>query len=103
MVTMIWLSEYGVQAAGAPNPFSETTTLKLALNESGHVRLLIYNLAGEFVRTLFDRKLEAGGHSISWDGWDYSGRRVTPGVYLCKGQFDRPERSQTPILLRLER
>lgn len=83
-----------------PNPFSETTTLKLILNAGGQVRLRIYNLAGELIKTLADRELKAGVQEISWDGRDDAGRLVAPGTYTCIVEFGGLEQSQKMILIR---
>lgn len=46
------------------------------------VSLAIYDVRGRLVRTLVEGKLEAGRHSVVWDGKDTSGRAVASGIYF---------------------
>ena len=53
--------------------------------ESGEVSLVIYNLAGQVVRTLIPgRTLKAGIYDVFWEGRDEQGRPAAPGVYLYR-------------------
>jgi hypothetical protein len=67
-----------------PNPFNPTTTIRFNLKENGAVRLTIYNLRGQEVRTLIATEMNAGQHEIIWDGKDEHGQLVPSGVYLYK-------------------
>ena len=72
-----------LSAVAAPNPFNPTTTLHLQVPMRSSVWLTIYNVAGQVVRTLLDDyELDAGYHTIDWDGRDQQGQPVTSGVYL---------------------
>ena len=69
----------------APNPFNPSTTLHLHLPMHSVVELTIYNIAGQVVRTLVDdAELDAGYHTIDWDGRNQQGQAVTSGVYLYR-------------------
>lgn len=46
------------------------------------VRIKIYNVAGELVRTLHDQFIRAGQHSVMWDGRDQNDRVVGSDVYV---------------------
>jgi len=50
-----------------PNPFNPTTTIRFEAPTTGHVKLVIYNLAGELVRTLVDGEIVAGYHHATFD------------------------------------
>ena len=68
-----------------PNPFNPSTWIPFELARSGHVRLTIYNLAGQKVRTLLDKELAAGiGYTTFWDGKDEGGRDAASGVYVAE-------------------
>jgi hypothetical protein len=67
----------------APNPFSTSTTIAFSMASPGRVSLEIYNVEGRLVRTLVDGYVEAGPHTIAWDGTDSSGSRVARGIYFC--------------------
>ena len=67
-----------------PNPFNPTTTIKFALPTGGEVRLDVYNILGQRVRTLVDKFLPAGEHEVVFDGKNDSGGRVATGVYFYR-------------------
>ena len=63
-------TEYAVSRS-YPNPFNPTTTIDYQIPEPSHVRLVIYNMLGQNVRTLLDQPVEAGYHKAVWDGYRY--------------------------------
>ncbi len=65
-----------------PNPFNPTTAITYSLSEAGLVRLTVYNVLGQKIRTLVDKMQLAGSHTITWDGSDMNGRAVAGGVYF---------------------
>ncbi|NQV18637.1 MAG: T9SS type A sorting domain-containing protein [Armatimonadetes bacterium] len=67
-----------------PNPFNPETSIKFALNESGQVRIDVFNLKGQHIRTVVNEHLEASYHSVVWDGKDANGVNVSSGVYFYK-------------------
>lgn len=67
-----------------PNPFNPTTTIDYAIPRSSDVKLKIYNMMGQEVRTLVSEKQSAGFHSIQWDGTNNSGNLVATGLYLYR-------------------
>jgi hypothetical protein len=60
-----------------PNPFNPSTTISFSLPERNRVALLVYNLLGAQVATLFDNELGAGIHSVKWDA-----AKCASGVYF---------------------
>jgi hypothetical protein len=69
---------------GRPNPFSQTTTISYQLATGGPVRMAVYNVAGQMVRTLVDRTQQPGRYGVRWDGRDDRGQRAANGVYLVR-------------------
>ena len=68
-----------------PNPFNPTTTINYAIPQSHankNVRLEVYNLLGQRIRTLVNEKRTAGYHSIQWDGKNDFGVQVSSGLFL---------------------
>ncbi|MCK4696200.1 MAG: T9SS type A sorting domain-containing protein, partial [Candidatus Cloacimonetes bacterium] len=47
-------------------------------------RIIIYNIKGQKIKTLVDKKLDAGYHSVIWDGKNEEQCPVASGVYLYK-------------------
>ena len=66
-----------------PNPFNPTTTLRFAVPERSHVRIMLYDLLGRAVAVLADDMRDAGQHSISIDG-----RMLSSGIYVCRMNAD---------------
>ncbi|MBC8383911.1 MAG: T9SS type A sorting domain-containing protein [Candidatus Cloacimonetes bacterium] len=70
-----------------PNPFSNSTTISFeTTNSHEQLRIDIYNLKGQKVRTLecincVDAEATQSLHSIIWDGTDQSSKEVSSGVY----------------------
>lgn len=64
-----------------PNPFNPRTTITYHLPKSVQTTISIYNVMGKRIRTLLDRKMTAGSHSLVWDGKDNE-HPVGSGVYL---------------------
>ncbi|NIR50570.1 T9SS type A sorting domain-containing protein, partial [candidate division KSB1 bacterium] len=67
-----------------PNPFNPETTIKYTVPQSGRVRLNIYNIQGQVIRTLVDAERASGDYQIRWDGRDARGLAVGSGVYLLR-------------------
>ena len=67
-----------------PNPFNPETTVSYDIAKTGTVRLSIYALTGQHIRTLVNGERFAGSYSAIWDGRDDAGRDVASGVYLCR-------------------
>ena len=68
-----------------PNPFNPATKIRFEVQGGeAHVRLRIYDLRGQLVRTLIDRRLGRGAHERTWDARDNRGLRVSSGAYFCR-------------------
>ncbi|MCY3737115.1 MAG: T9SS type A sorting domain-containing protein [Gemmatimonadaceae bacterium] len=71
-------------APGAPNPFNSSTQIAYRLSSAGPVELVIYNMAGQPVRTLVDRFQGAGSYRVEWDARDQRGASLSSGVYITR-------------------
>ena len=69
-----------------PNPFNSFTTLRYQMEEAGRVRLEIFDLTGQKLRTLANTFQEPGFFTTRWDGTNQHGRRVSTGIYLVRLQ-----------------
>jgi hypothetical protein len=82
-----------------PNPFSTDGRFRTAGNAGTVIRfevppslantstrLAVYNLRGELVRELINRRLPAGNYVARWEGGNDAGREVASGIYLCRLQ-----------------
>ena len=65
-----------------PNPFNPATHIKYDLIVSGKVEIIIYDIMGRKVRTLFDGVQDAGLKSVFWDSADDNGIGLGTGFYF---------------------
>jgi hypothetical protein len=71
-------------AQNYPNPFNPITRIKYGLPKDEHVQLQIFNMVGQIVRTVVDKRQEAGYFDTEWNGTDRYGRSVPSGVYFMR-------------------
>jgi hypothetical protein len=69
-----------------PNPFNPATTIKYALPEASDVKLEIYNVVGQVVRTLVADHQNAGRYVVQWDATNDSGHSLSSGIYFYRLQ-----------------
>ena len=87
-------------APNFPNPFNSRTLIPYRLATPGAVRLEIYNLLGQPLRTLVDQYQDAGFYKVRWDARDRRGALVSAGMYLVRLHY--PGGVQTQRLLYLK-
>ncbi len=83
-----------------PNPFNPTTTIKYGLKNSVDVKLTIYNLVGQEVRTLVNNRQDAGYKTVVWDGLNSRGSRVASGIYIYRLQAGDFVQARKMILMK---
>ncbi|KAA3601521.1 MAG: T9SS C-terminal target domain-containing protein [Calditrichaeota bacterium] len=83
-----------------PNPFNPTTKINFDLPISSKVKLEIFNLLGQKVRTLVDRKINAGFNSVTWNGKNDFGNQVSSGIYIYKIQTEDFTQSKKMVFLK---
>ena len=68
-----------------PNPFSEVINFSFKLTESSLVSLEIYNILGQKVATVCNKKeLGWGFQNLTWNGSDDNGKKIASGIYLYR-------------------
>jgi hypothetical protein len=71
-----------------PNPSPSGTTIEFSSPRRGRVDISLYDVSGRCVRRIADTTVDAGKHSLSWDGRDDQGSKVGPGVYFFSLSID---------------
>ena len=71
-----------------PNPFNPETTAYLNLAKAGNLKLTVFNIKGEKVRTIVDKEFSAGEHHITWNGKDDNNASVASGIYFIFADAD---------------
>ncbi|UCD95339.1 MAG: T9SS type A sorting domain-containing protein [Candidatus Zixiibacteriota bacterium] len=79
----------------SPNPFNPMTRISFGLPQASDVRLEIYNIIGRRVATLVSGRLEAGPHTVIWDGTGNAS-----GIYFCRLKADRLVETMKMILIK---
>ena len=69
-----------------PNPFNPNTSFRFTLAKSSKVKIEIFNIVGQRVRTLVDEDMKAGAYVAEWDGQDDKGVSVSSGIYFYRMQ-----------------
>jgi hypothetical protein len=79
----ILTSAFDLQAR-ATDPASRRWRIDFSLPYDGPVRVTIYGIKGDRIRTLADGSRSAGPNSIIWDGRDDRGDQADAGAYVCR-------------------
>lgn len=67
------------QLSISPNPTNQLTNVKVYLEEKENVRLEVYDVRGQLISVIVDKKLDNGTHDYEWDATDYPA-----GTYIVK-------------------
>jgi len=78
-----------------PNPFNPSTTIEFTLPKISNVRIEVYNIAGQKVKTLVNKKLQAGNHQV-----EYNAENFSSGVYFYRIEAGEFQDVKKMILLR---
>ena len=79
----------------APNPFNPTTKIRFDLPVAGLVQLTVYNVLGQEVERLVERRMPPGRHEVEWDATGYRS-----GLYFYALKADSYRAQHKMILLR---
>ena len=71
-----------------PNPFNPSTVISFYSKEENNVKIEIFNIKGQKIRTLTENNNNAGYNELLWNGKDDSGRNVESGVYFYRMTAD---------------
>jgi hypothetical protein len=71
-------------AQNYPNPFNGSTIISFDVPFPGHLSIEIFNVLGQRVATLIDRKVASGRQQVSWDGQSDRGTALPSGVYFYR-------------------
>jgi flagellar hook assembly protein FlgD len=83
-----------------PNPFNPSTTISYQIPQTGSIRIDIFNIKGQKIRTLINELKHPGKHSVVWNGTDQSGRQVASGIYYYRIVTDHNSSTKKMLLLK---
>ncbi len=67
-----------------PNPFNPSTKIVYQVPENLDLKLKIYDMQGQEIRTLVNGFVNQGTYEINWDGKNNAGVSVPSGIYLYR-------------------
>ena len=88
------VSEYKLSQS-YPNPFNPSAKIDFALPKSEHVRLIVYDALGRQVVTLVDGKVNAGAHTVQFDG-----SKLPSGLYFYRLEAGAIAKTRKMMLLK---
>ncbi len=83
-----------------PNPFNPETTIAFSTKENGPVSIDIFNVKGQKVRTLVNDNMEAGNHTVVWNGQNDNGKNVASGVFFYRMKSGKYSSTKKMILMK---
>ena len=90
----------GLELRNYPNPFNPETNIQFNLKKDSNVEISIYNIKGQKVRQLADRKFSSGKQTVKWDGKTDNNTDSATGVYFIKVKTDDTSDVSKAILLK---
>ncbi len=89
-----------LQLSCYPNPCRGNATLAYNLKDAAKVKLTVYNLKGQVVKTFAAAELKAGNQELTWNGTDQQGKPVANGCYLVKLESGKQSLTHKLILMK---
>jgi len=86
--------------ANFPNPFNPETTISFNLQSATNVKIDIYNIRGQLVKSLTNNRFEKGRNSVVWNGLNNAENPVGSGVYLYKVSTQDEVQTKKMLLLK---
>ncbi len=78
-----------------PNPFNPSTHIKFQMPKSNYVRLIVYDLSGKEIMTLYEGELQPGEYEV-----DFDGSNLSSGTYIYKIEAGDFVETKKMVLLR---
>lgn len=78
-----------------PNPFNPVTNISYQLQKNSIVNLAVFDISGQEVLTLVDKRQNAGKYSVSFDATSFPS-----GIYIYRIKVDHFEQSRKMVLIK---
>ena len=72
-----------------PNPFNNQTNIEFQLASQSSIKIEIFNILGQKVKTLVKEDKSPGYYTIQWNGENDLGDKVNSGIYFIKFISDK--------------
>lgn len=78
------IPEVSLLSKNYPNPFNPSTTIEYSVKSVSPVKIEIYNIKGQKIKTLVNTTQNNGKYRVVWNGKDDLEKDMASGVYFCK-------------------
>ena len=78
-----------------PDPFNPSTKIKFALPKSEHVNINVFNMLGQKIETLLNKKMPIGYHIL-----EFTAHNLASGIYFYKIEAGNFEDVKKMLLLK---
>ncbi len=77
-------TNYDYKLSNYPNPFNQETTISYSLpHQTENIKLCVYNIKGQKIKTLINERQEKGNRKkVMWNGRDSNNLAVSSGLYF---------------------
>jgi hypothetical protein len=82
-----------------PNPFNRSTTIRFQIPQTGLISIKIYNVLGQQIRVLENKKFSPGSFETLWDGRDELDQDVPNGLYFSVLEANNFRQSKKLLLI----
>ncbi|MDA3814209.1 MAG: C25 family cysteine peptidase [Candidatus Cloacimonetes bacterium] len=83
-----------------PNPFNPFTKIEYDVPKTGKVTIKVYNIRGQYVKTLINEQKEPGSYFTYWDGTDNNNRKISSGIYFYQLEAKSSTKTKKMILIK---
>ena len=67
-----------------PNPFNPETKIAFNMNFTAEVKIDVFNIKGQKIKSLVNELMEKGNHTVLWNGTNDQNNPVSSGLYFYK-------------------
>jgi hypothetical protein len=82
-----------------PNPFKNNTTFEFTIEQTSFIEISVYNLQGKLVKSLTNKTLKGGIHSVKWGGLNNADQACKPGLYIAFLRINGSLTQSTKLIL----
>jgi hypothetical protein len=83
-----------------PNPFNMSTRIQFGVPAQTKVKIVLYNVLGQKVRTYDLGERTPGRYDITWDGMNERGKTVSSGIYFYRFESNKFTQTKKLVLIK---
>jgi hypothetical protein len=91
---------FSIDAPRPAGPGEKAVSFRVGLPDRGRLTLRVFDVRGRLVRTVVDKEMDAGWHSLVWDDQTTKERPAAAGIYFARGEWNGKAVSRKFTVLR---